>query len=299
MTDLRLAYGSNGLSDHRLADACDLVAGAGYDGLALTLDHWHLDPGGPDLDQRVDAAADVLARHDLDVVVETGGRFVLDPRAKHEPNLASRDGQQRRVDFYARAARIAARLGSPVLHLWSGRAAEDHDPRDAWDQVVAGVAATLDATGDTGVGLALEPEPGMVVDTVDAFERLVDDLGDPDRLGITLDLGHCRCLESGPDPEAASVRRVADRLVHVQVEDMRRGVHEHLPFGDGEVDLPGALGALVEVGYDGLVSVELPRHGHTAHTLVPDSIAALRAALPSPVPASTSTTPTVPTTRPR
>ncbi len=276
MTDLRFAYGSNGLSDHRLSDACELVAEAGYDGLALTLDHWHLDPFGPDLDTRVDEAAAVLADHGLAVAVETGGRFVLDPGAKHQPNLASATGARRRVDFYALAAVIAVRIGSPVLHLWTGIAPDDTPDGQAWERVLAGVEATLAATADLDVVLALEPEPGMVVDTVAAFERLVVDLGSPERLGITLDIGHCRCLE--PESEAACVRRVADRLVHVQVEDMRRGVHEHLPFGDGEVDLPGALAALHEVDYAGLVSVELPRHGHTAHTLVPASLQALREA---------------------
>ena len=35
---------------------------------------------------------------------------------------------------------------------------------------------------------------------------------------------------------------------------------------------------LTEVGYEGLVAVELSRHSHAAHEMVPDAIAALRAA---------------------
>ncbi|MBY5164343.1 sugar phosphate isomerase/epimerase family protein [Salsipaludibacter albus] len=274
MSPLRLAYGSNGLSDHRLADACALLAEHGYDGIALTLDHWHLDPFADDLDERVAAAARLLADHDLDVVVETGGRFVLDPFAKHQPNLASDHGRRRRLDFYARAADIAAALDAPVLHLWSGIAPDGVAADEAWERVVTGTREVVDIAGDAGVVLGFEPEPGMVVDTIATFERLAADLGDPPELGITLDIGHCRCLEDDPEPDC--VRRVADRLVHVQVEDMRRGVHEHLPFGTGEVDLAGSLAALQEIDYDGLVSVELPRHGHTAHTMVPDSMAALR-----------------------
>jgi sugar phosphate isomerase/epimerase len=44
---------------------------------------------------------------------------------------------------------------------------------------------------------------------------------------------------------------------------MRRGVHEHLPFGDGEIDFSPVLAALRDTGYTGLVTVELPRHSHT------------------------------------
>ncbi len=74
------------------------------------------------------------------------------------------------------------------------------------------------------------------------------------------------------------VRRGAPTLAHVHIEDMRRGVHEHLMFGEGELDLPEALSALDEIGYAGLVAVELSRHSHAAHEMVPAARAALRLA---------------------
>jgi L-ribulose-5-phosphate 3-epimerase len=276
VTGLRYAYGSNGLGDHRLADACALLADEGYDGIALTLDHHHLDPTTADLLDRAAAVRRLLDDHGLSVVVETGGRFVLDPRRKHQPTLVSADGAHRRIEFYRRALDVAAVIGSPVLHLWSGVAPPQHPAGQVWERLLTNLQAAVDDATAVGIPLALEPEPGMVVDTLDAFERVLADLGHPPALQLTLDIGHCRCSE--PQAEADCVRRVADRLAHVQVEDMRRGVHEHLPFGDGEVDVAGALAALVEVGYDGLVSVELTRHSHTAHTMVPAAIRFLREA---------------------
>ena len=74
------------------------------------------------------------------------------------------------------------------------------------------------------------------------------------------------------------MRRAGDRLANVQLDDMRRGVHEHLPFGEGEVDLPAVLLTLRETGYRGLASVELPRHSHAGPQLAARSLAALRAA---------------------
>ena len=270
---LRLAYGSNGLGDHRLADACALLAHHGYDGIALTLDHHHLDPLGPEALGRAQEVRRLLDAHDLAVVVETGGRFVLDPFAKHHPTLVSGDADVR-IDFYRRALDVAVALGSPVLHLWSGRAPEDADPAEVHDRLLRGLDAVVALAAVRGVTLGLEPEPGMVVDTIGAYERVLADLGQPDGLGLTLDIGHCRCLED--EDEATCIRRTASRLVHVQIEDMRRGVHEHLPFGEGEVEVAAAVGALRDVGFEGLVSVELPRHSHTAHTLVGASVRALR-----------------------
>jgi sugar phosphate isomerase/epimerase len=58
---------------------------------------------------------------------------------------------------------------------------------------------------------------------------------------------------------------------------MRRGVHEHLMFGDGELDAGESLTALHDVGYAGMVAVELSRHAHVAHEVVQQAIGALRA----------------------
>jgi hypothetical protein len=68
----------------------------------------------------------------------------------------------------------------------------------------------------------------------------------------------------------------------VQIEDMRRGVHEHLPLGEGEIDFPPVLAALHAAGYPGLVSVELPRHSHTAATAARHSIEFLHRAATAP-----------------
>jgi sugar phosphate isomerase/epimerase len=66
--------------------------------------------------------------------------------------------------------------------------------------------------------------------------------------------------------------------VNVQIEDMCRGAHAHLEFGQGEIDFPPVLAALSEAGYAGLISVELPRHSHTAPDVAERSLAFLRRA---------------------
>ena len=242
MTRLRFGYNTNGLAHHRLEDALELIAGAGYDGVALTLDVQHLDPyratpsAVRDLRRR-------LASLGLSCVVETGARYILDPNRKHWPTLLSREGAAVRRDFLERAVAVAADLGSTVVSIWSGAA-----------------------------------EPGMFVDTLAAWRELRARVPHP-RLALTLDLGHVLC-EPGGDP-AAAVRAHAKDLVNVQAEDMKRGVHEHLPFGRGDLDLPAALRALAEAGYGGLVAVELSRDSHRAADAVRESMAALRAAAPA------------------
>lgn len=271
---LRYGYVTNGLRDHGIDGALALLAEHGYAGVALTLDHGFCDPFAPDARREADRVARRLAGLGLDVVVETGARFLLDPRRKHEPTLLSDDGS-RRVDFLLRAVDIAAGLGAPVVSLWSGVRPRHVPAAEAWGRLLGGLMPVLHHAAARGVRIGFEPEPGMLVDTVAEWERLAAEADHP-ALGITLDIGHCQCLE--PLPPAACVRRVADRLVHVHIEDMRRGEHEHLAFGDGEIAFPPVLTALGEAGYAGLVAVELSRHSHTAHTAVPAAIRFLTAA---------------------
>jgi L-ribulose-5-phosphate 3-epimerase len=272
---LRFGYVSNGLSDHRIDDALQLLAENHYAGVALTLDHIHFDPMAPRMRARAARLRGELDSLGLDVVVETGARFVLDPRRKHFPTLVS-DGRQRRVDLLCTAVDVAVELGAPVVSMWSGAAPPGESREAAWDLLVDGCERVLAHAERHGVTLAFEPEPGMLVETLADYERLQERLGHPTTLGLTLDIGHIVCLE--PMSVTECVRRGAPTLAHVHIEDMKRGVHEHLLFGDGELDLDEALAVLTEVGYAGLVAVELSRHSHAAHETVPGAMAALRAA---------------------
>ena len=101
----------------------------------------------------------------------------------------------------------------------------------------------------------------MFIDTMERFERLQSRI-DNDCFRLTLDLGHLHCL--GETPIADQVRRWRDQIVNVHIEDMRAGVHEHLMFGEGEIDFVPILKAFHEIDYSGGLHVELSRHSHDA-----------------------------------
>ena len=75
---LRFAYNTNGAANHRLEDAVALIAEAGYDGVALTLDHHHLDPMAEGWVARTEALGRLLHAKRLGCVIETGARYLLD-----------------------------------------------------------------------------------------------------------------------------------------------------------------------------------------------------------------------------
>lgn len=271
---LRFAYNTNGTASHRLEDALSLMAEAGYDGVALTLDHHHLDPFSPDWRGDAERLRRRLDDLSFGSVIETGARYLLNPREKHEPTLVTRDaaGRARRVAFLQRAIDIGEILGSEAVSFWAGVPKPSVLRDDAARWLREGLAQVAEYAAEKGVVAALEPEPGMLVETVDDFATLTRHVPG---LKLALDLGHC--LVTGEREPAAAVHEFADVLGTVSIEDMKRGEHIHLAFGEGDMDTPGVLDALEAVEFNGLVCVELSRESHRADTMVPQALAYLRA----------------------
>ncbi len=257
-----LGYNTNGLAHHRLEDAIIVLAELGYRSIALTLDFHALNPFDPDLARQLVAVKALLEKHSLRSVVETGARFLLDPRRKHQPTLLSPlPDRNRRLDFLKRAVDVAADLGSDVVSFWSGKPDAPASSQEHLERLADGCLQLCRHADARQVRLAFEPEPGMFIDTMDRFAELRDRVDHP-LFGLTIDIGHLHCL--GEIPIADQLRRWRERLWNIHIEDMRRGVHDHLMFGDGEIDFGEVLGALKEIDYGGGVYVELSRHSHDA-----------------------------------
>jgi L-ribulose-5-phosphate 3-epimerase len=263
---MRLAYNTNGLAHHDLLDAINVLAEIGYSGISITLDHNSLNPFERRLDAELEGVREALRSHEFQCVIETGARFLLDPRNKHEPTLVSADAsaRDRRIDFLRRSIEIAAHLDARCVSIWSGIVHDGAGRAEALSRLVDGVAKVLEFATQHHVILAFEPEPGMLIDTLERYDELLHALADQhvdtSALRLTIDIGHLHCL--GETPVDEKIRHYSDRLANVHIEDMRSGVHEHLMFGDGEIDFPPVIAALADIGYDGLLSVELSRHSH-------------------------------------
>jgi L-ribulose-5-phosphate 3-epimerase len=259
-----MGYNTNGFAHHRLSDAAAVLARMGYRAIALTLDHTLLDPPDPrGIRAAVQQIRSALAGLNLIPTIETGARFILDPWHKHQPTLLSSraENRRRRLDYLRASVQVAADAGAGVVSLWSGAPDEAADDETLFHRLTEGLRELLVVAESRGVRLAFEPEPGMFIDTMAKFERLSDAMNHP-RLGLTLDVGHVHCLGDGNIGD--HLRRWVDRLWNVHLEDMRCGIHEHLPFGEGEIDFDAVLAVLREVRYQGPVHVELSRHSHDA-----------------------------------
>jgi len=257
---MRLGYNTNGLAHHSLPAAIRLLASLGYQSVAITIDHYALNPYAANYESQLRDTREILTELHLRSVIETGARYLLDPQHKHQPTLVSpkSTGRPLRIEFLRHAIDIAATLGSDCVSLWSGALAAGETHAEGWQRLIESLPLVLDYADRRGVPIGFEPEPGMLIDSMESFAELTQQIDSP-QLGLTLDIGHLHCLG---EPIAETILRWSNRLLNIHIEDMRAGVHEHLMFGEGEIDFRPVLATLEKIDYPGGLHVELSRHSH-------------------------------------
>ncbi len=267
---LRFGYNTNGFAHHRLEDVLPILADLGYESVAITLDHFVLNPFDKDVYEQMGAIRQWLERLRMKCVIETGARFILDARRKHQPTLISPQPWERdyRLAFLRRAIWIAESLGAECVSLWSGTAIDEAPDEEISQRLTDGCRALCDLAEQRGVDIAFEPEPGMFIDSTKKYVDLSRSVNSS-RFGLTLDIGHLHCQG---EPIVETIHQQREHLHNVHIEDMCRKEHEHLQFGEGEIDFPPVLNALHNIKYAGGVHVELSRHSH-------DAVNAARAAI--------------------
>ena len=272
---LRYAYNTNGLAHHRLEDAIALVRDAGYQGIGLTLDVHHLDPLRADAHDLTRLRARLEG---LEVVIQTGGRFILDPKRKHEPTLLSNEppGRALRLRLLERAIDVGKALSAKAVSFWSGKAPVGADSEELWSRLTGPISQLCDRASHAGVSLAFEPEPGMWVERLEQYRELKKRVARPN-FGLALDVGHLAITGEPLEPALAEFK---DQLFAVQIEDIRDRKHVHTMFGEGELDFAAILKAFQGIDYKGCLEVELSRDSHRGPECVANAIRFLRSKEP-------------------
>lgn len=275
---MKLGYNTNGLAHHRWDQALELMAEIGYQSVAITVDHQWLNPQSKSLAYETTRMRKKLEQLGMTSVIETGARFLLNPRRKHEPTFVSPTPAERdiRIEFLCRSIDLAAELGSDAVSFWSGVVRDQTSWKDAMYRLSTGLRRVILYAERKQVPLAFEPEPGMLIESMADFSELLDHCDSPN-FGLTIDIGHLHCVETQPISDI--LIQWKDRLRNIHIEDMLRGIHEHLPFGEGTIDFPPVLRTLQAIGYQGGVHVELSRHSHEAPERLQSSYEFLRKCL--------------------
>lgn len=198
------------------------------------------------------------------VALENAGLdVVLAARVNLERNIASAEGtaHQTGIDYLKYTVDCAAALGAKIVGgpltgnplVFAGRPPQPvaEDERLARkDRCVSALQIAAPYAAEHGVILGLEPlnrfESDVLCTTQQAMEIL--DAVDHPNLKIMLDTFHMAMEEASI---AEAIRLAGNRIGHFQANENHRGF-----LGTGSIDWTDVCRALVEVGYEGPISLE-------------------------------------------
>lgn len=221
---------------------------------------------------------DAFAR-DLDqagvgvVAVGTGPVAVHDGLTFTESEASRRATAIRRtcaiIDF---ATRWGAQVNVGKLRGMTGGDASAEARRDEAFHVVCEHAKSR------GVAITLEPQCRAVIDNLNDSLQALQWLRSMRRsnLKLMLDSFHMRAEDTLPPSGVFAAAK--DALIHIHLSDTKR-----LPPGRGEIDFPGFLAALRDIGYDGGLTVEIEQQPDSCGAAA-EAVRFLRPLIPSSKP---------------
>lgn len=159
-----------------------------------------------------------------------------------------------------RAIPIAAAAGADTVIINGAARREGDDFADQWERQINGMRALCRTAKRYGVYLAVEFEPGFVIDNSELLLKAFDRIGSP-VLRMNADIGHMFLQD--PDP-MASIEKCGPYIIHAHVENMKKGVHNHLLPYEGDMDLRAYLQKLASVGVDGPASLDVYQYDYEA-----------------------------------
>lgn len=262
---LNLAFSTNAFKKNTLEDAINAIADIGYAGVELMADVPHAYP--PDMPAaRRQAVKQLIASRKLNVSnINAFTLFALGDT--YHPTWIEDDARKRdqRIIHTMASLELAREFGAKTMSLQPGGPMIGTTlTRDvASERFAEGLHRVLPMAQEFGVTLAIEPEPGLFIETADEYlEFKQRHFRDEPFIKMNCDIGHLYCV--GEDP-AEVIRRSPDEIAHVHLEDIGSNrVHQHLTPGKGAIAFPTIFSALQQINYTGWITVELYPYETTA-----------------------------------
>lgn len=197
--------------------------------------------------------------------------FVSTPRGMASPDASARDAA---VEHFKRAVAVAVELGTDMMNSVASYPFEIPAPhitvlphvqmfqvdypagldwQQNWLDYVDVIRRCCAICEDAGLKFALEPHPHRYMTGAASMLRLIEHVESP-VLGMNLDTSHLFPLGELPH---AVVYQLRDRIFHCHFSDNDGLTNVHWRPGKGKIDWEALMRALKEVGFDGVISIEL------------------------------------------
>ncbi len=261
---MKIGYVTSGFTNHSIYDLTKILNQLEYNGMELVLDKKHYHP----YCSSISGIKKITQDYGMEVVIGTGGRYDLSD-VKHEPTFVNPNekGRKERIEFTKSAIDACIELNGSVISGHSGGLQDGVDPDEARQWLTEGLSEVQDYATERDVTFALEPVPGMLIQSIDDWRSI----NKKTKVGFCLDIGHAFCTEDDPISVVKKGIKIAD---DIHLEDIKGREHKHLMLGDGDINLDKIFSIILRS--DCMINIELHDHSDVAETAAKESIDKIR-----------------------
>lgn len=234
---------------YTLDETIKRVARLGYDGIEIGAAAPHAYPAYLGADRRAQVR-DLLQEHDIAL-----SSMLPAPSGGPGNNPASPYVEERRatIEHYKELAELVALWGGKTLIYLPGWTIYGTSRRQAWAWSREVLTEVAHAIAHTGVTLVIEPtshDTNLCVSADDAIE-LMQDVNLPN-VKLMFDTFH---VNYSREVNTDYVYKMGADLRHIHISD-----NDRLPPGQGVVDFPAIIDAVIDIGFDGYLTMETGFH---------------------------------------
>jgi hexulose-6-phosphate isomerase len=234
----RKAFMLGGVSKGPVREHFQRLRDAGFEGVEL------ISPNELDRDEVL------KARDETGLVIHgvSGSRHWKDALSDPDEKVRSRG-----VEAILKEIEDCRAYGGTTVLVVPAIVTKDVSHRDAYERSRMMFANFLPAAAQAGVKIAVEEVWNKFLLSAPEFARYIDGLESP-WVGAYFDVGNV--VEYGFPQEW--IRELGKRILKVHIKEYAKPKRFNYPLGEGEIDWPAVTKALVDVGYDGWITAEVP-----------------------------------------
>jgi sugar phosphate isomerase/epimerase len=271
---MKLLGHTMGTPDLSVAEAIDLFADIGFDGIELRcgepkglvtvgektfpvkpfspdwpLGNFHLGMGKPEFRKVREHAR----KKGLEIVTLTP--YVWDINVPDSGVVRSN------LDEFTEYVGVAEQLGATYVRVFAGREIKGGGAAKAWADTVTSLREMADCAAGRGVTVLLENHSGTMTPTGHATARMIRDI-DRDNVRVLLDIANVLIDGNETWEQALESQRGLIEYLHVKDIVLLGGAQHPRVMGHGQVPWNAILRRLLDHGFDGPLSLEYERRWH-------------------------------------
>ncbi len=234
----RKAFMLGGVSKGPVLEHFKRLKDAGFEGVEL------VSPNELDRDEVL------KARDETGLVIHgvSGSRHWKDALSDPDPAVRSRG-----VEAILKEIDDCHAYGGTTVLVVPAIVTKDVSHREADERSRAMFASFLPAAEKAGIKIAVEEVWNKFLLSAPEFARYIDSFRSP-WVGAYFDVGNV--VEYGYPQEW--IRELGRRILKIHIKEYAKPKRFSYPLGEGEIDWPAVTRALVDVGYDGWITAEVP-----------------------------------------